>query len=59
MAEDVEYEVLIGHDFVPRDKQKEDRRDPGDSVLASEYPKGANVQALVDQGVIRAKGGDA
>jgi len=56
MAEEVQYEVLVGHDFVPRGKKGEARKEPGATVLHSEYPKGANVKALLEQGVIRAKG---
>jgi len=59
MAEEVQYEVLAGHDFVPRGKKAETRKEPGATVRASDYPKNADVKALIEQGVIRVKGGES
>lgn len=58
MANDTEYEVLVGINFVPDGKSKEVRLEPGKRVKRSELPRKANVKALVEQGALAARGAE-
>lgn len=56
---DTEFDVLVGLNFTPEGAKKEKRFEPGSTVKRSEFPKKADVQGLIDQGVLVPKGGDA